>query len=324
MVNNNDQSLKWGIISGTSAYILWGTLPIYWKILDHVPPVEVLAHRIIWACIFMTILLILLRKSQSFFSDVRRMISKPKILVGMIAAAIFITLNWYTYIWAVTNDFVLEASLGYYINPLISVLLGVVFLQEKLTKIQWFSVSLATLAVSLLTISLGSFPIVAITLAFSFGFYGLVKKVVQVGAMSSVAIEAMLVIPAAIGFLILTHGMSVNMFYVDSAVTFWLLVGAGAATAIPLMLFTAGAKRIPLSLIGFLQYIAPTMMLFLGIFLYGEPFTWIHLVTFSMIWVALTIFTVSRLRLSRKMKAHAVKVADIQNQISEQKAKVQA
>ncbi|MDQ0255171.1 chloramphenicol-sensitive protein RarD [Evansella vedderi] len=321
MSDNTTNSLKWGILSGVGAYILWGALPIYWKMLDHVPSVEVLAHRVIWSCIFMIILLSFLRKSRDFMRDIQKMFQQPKILIGMICAALLISLNWGTYIWAVTNDFVLETSFGYYINPLVSVVLGVIFLKERLSRMQWFSVGLAALAVTILTVSLGSFPLVALTLALSFALYGLAKKLVDVGAMSSVAIEAMLVIPLAVGFLIFQHGLSSSMFYVDYSFTFWLLVGAGAATALPLMLFTAGAKRIPLSLIGFLQYIAPTMMLFLGVFLYGEAFTSVHLVAFSMIWAALVIFTVSRFRLARKMKAHAVEVAELPKTLRENKAK---
>ncbi|MBU9711509.1 EamA family transporter RarD [Evansella tamaricis] len=305
----SSQSVKWGILSGASAYLLWGTLPIYWKWLEHIPPEEVLAHRIIWSFILLLAVLFLLGKSPSFIKECQSIIQQPKAMLGIFLAAIFITANWFTYIWAVTNNHILEASLGYYINPLVSVLMGVFFLKEQLSKMQWLSVGLAGTAVLLLTVSFGSFPSVAIVLAFSFAIYGLLKKIVRVGALTGLAIETLIVAPFAIGYLIIQHSMSLSMFYFSDQRTFWLLIGAGAATATPLLLFGAGAKRIPLSLMGFLQYIAPTIMLFLGIFLYRETFSSIHFVAFTIIWVALLLFTISRYQISKKLKRQALEIA---------------
>ncbi|MFA9560265.1 EamA family transporter RarD [Evansella sp. AB-rgal1] len=305
-----DSSQKWGTLSGTSAYLLWGTLPIYWKLLEHIVPQEVLAHRIIWSFVFMILIFIVTKRSNHFISECKSIIKKPQLLIGMVLAAALISVNWYTFIWSVSNDQVLQASLGYYINPLVSVLLGVVYLKEKLLRIQWFSVILASIAVIILTVSLGTFPIVAITLAVSFGLYGLIKKVVSVTAMNGVAIEALLVVPIALSFLVYQHGISPTVVYMDDMKTFFLLIVSGAATAVPLILFSIGAKRIPLSLLGFLQYIAPTMMLLLGIFLYNEVFTETHFFSFTLIWVALLVFTLSRIRFNKRnlLRENAVSV----------------
>ncbi|UTR09727.1 EamA family transporter RarD [Evansella sp. LMS18] len=293
-MNNENSALKLGILSGAGAYIIWGLLPLYWKLLDHVPSEEVLAHRIIWSLVFVALLLLLMGKGKGFINEWKKILKQPRLIAGVTAAAVLITGNWYIYIWSVANERVVEASLGYYINPLVSVLLGVIFLKERLLKVQWVSVILAGVAVTILTAASGSFPYVALGLAFSFGLYGLTKKIVQVGALNGVALETLIMIPLAAGFLIIQHGLSSAVFYAGDTATFWLLAGAGAATAVPLLLFGAGAKRIPLSLMGFLQYVAPTMMLLLGIFLYGETFTAVHLAAYSIIWIALIMFTASR------------------------------
>ncbi|WP_088035583.1 EamA family transporter RarD [Evansella clarkii] len=301
-MNNENNALKLGILSGAGAYILWGLLPLYWKLLDHVPSEEVLAHRIIWSLIFVSLLLLLTGKGKGFVKEWKKILKQPRLIAGVTAAAVLITGNWYIYIWSVANERVVEASLGYYINPLVSVLLGVIFLKERLLKIQWISVIMAGIAVTILTASSGAFPYVALGLAFSFGLYGLTKKIVQVGALNGVALETLIMIPLAAGFLLFQHGLSPDMFYAGDTATFLLLAGAGAATAVPLLLFGAGAKRIPLSLMGFLQYVAPTMMLLLGIFLYGETFTAVHLAAYSIIWIALIMFTASRWISYRKTK----------------------
>ncbi|UCZ55119.1 EamA family transporter RarD [Bacillus shivajii] len=302
MNENQESAMKWGIISGVSAYLLWGLLPLYWKLIDHIPSEEVLAHRIIWSFIFMSSIILILRKHGSFVAEVRAMFKNKKLFAAIIFASLFIATNWYVYIWAVANDQVVQASLGYYINPLVSVLLGVVFLKEKLSKMQTIAVILAFAAVLLLTFSAGVFPVVALGLALSFGLYGLMKKIAVIGTMTGVALESLLVLPFAAIFLFSQHGASASALYVHDPLSVILLLGAGAVTAVPLLLFTAGARRIPLSLIGFLQYIAPTIMLFLGVFLFQEPFTVTHIVAFSMIWVGLMMFTYSRYRQLKKPK----------------------
>ncbi|MBU9719933.1 MULTISPECIES: EamA family transporter RarD [Bacillaceae] len=309
-MNNEQHSIKTGVLAGACAYILWGALPIYWKWLDHIPAQEVLAHRILWSFILLMILLIVIGRGPSFLNELKQIIKNPRLLIGVILSAVFITANWYIYIWSVTNNHIVRASLGYYINPLVSVLLGVFLLKEKLTKVQWLSVALAGVAVTILTVSLGTFPYVALGLAFSFGFYGLLKKIVQVGSLSGLAMETLIVLPFALLFLSLQHGGLYSMFYLSDFTTLWLLIGAGLATAAPLLFFGASAKRIPLSLLGFLQYIAPTMMLLLGVFLYDETFSLVHFITFGIIWLALIMFSVSKYQVSKKLKRDALIIVD--------------
>ncbi|GAA0605944.1 EamA family transporter RarD [Virgibacillus siamensis] len=284
-----DQENKLGIIYAAVAYTLWGFLPIYWKLVQHVPADEILAHRILWSFIFMMIIVLASGKLRPFFRECKQIVHDKKKLLGISAASIIISINWLTFIWAVNSAHVVQASLGYYINPLVSILLGMIVLNESLSKRQLLSFILAAIGVVNLTISFGVFPWVSLLLAFSFGLYGLLKKMVDIGAMFGLTIETMIVTPIALIYLIVIPDSSLapdTMFSGSGA----LLFGAGIATAIPLLLFAAGAKRIPLSMVGFLQYIAPTLMLILGVFLYGEPFTQAHLVSFVFIWAALIIY----------------------------------
>ena len=284
-----DQENKLGIIYATVAYILWGFLPIYWKLVQHVPADEILAHRILWSFVFMIIIVLASGKLWPFFRECKLILHDKKKLIGISAASVIISINWLTFIWAVNSEHVVQASLGYYINPLVSILLGMIVLKESLSKRQLLSFILAAIGVINLTISFGVFPWVSLVLAFSFGLYGLLKKMVDIGAMFGLTIETMIVTPLALIYLIVIPDSTLapDMMFSGSGA---LLFGAGIATAIPLLLFAAGAKRIPLSMVGFLQYIAPTLMLILGVFLYDEPFTQAHLVSFLFIWVALIIY----------------------------------
>lgn len=284
-----DQENKLGIIYATVAYTLWGFLPIYWKFVQDVPADEILAHRILWSFIFMIVIVLASGKLKPFFNECKVILHDKKKLIGISAASVIISVNWLTFIWAVNSEHVVQASLGYYINPLVSILLGMIVLKESLSRRQLLSFVLAAIGVINLAISFGVFPWVSLVLAFSFGLYGLLKKMVDISAMFGLTIETMLVTPIALIYLIFIPDSSLvpaTMFSGSGA----LLVGAGVATAIPLLLFAAGAKRIPLSMVGFLQYIAPTLMLILGVFLYHETFTQAHLVSFVFIWVALFIY----------------------------------
>ncbi|WP_096434986.1 EamA family transporter RarD [Alteribacter populi] len=301
--SGSQRDVSLGIVSGIAAYTIWGFLPMYWKLLDHVPSGEVLAHRIIWSLVLMLIVLFSLRKSTSLLDDLRYIRTYPKILAGLFLASLFISINWFSFIWAVTNDRVIEASLGYYINPLVSVLLGVLFLKEKVSYWQKVSFIIALIGVLSLTLSFGTVPVVGLILAFSFAFYGLVKKLTQIGAFTGLTIETFILTPVAIVFLFITHSNMTSLFYFESDFsTFPLLIGAGAVTAVPLLLFGIGARKIPLSMIGFLQYIAPTIMLFLGVFSYGELFSLIHFISFSLIWLALVIYSFSKTSWLRKLE----------------------
>lgn len=289
-----------GIIYITSAYILWGFLPIYWKLVDHVPAGEVLAHRIVWSFVLMIGIVFFSKNWTHFMAECKSIITNKRRLIGITLASIFISINWLTFIWAVSSGHVVQASLGYYINPLISIILGVIVLKEKLTRGQYVALVIAGLAVINLTISFGVFPWISLVLAFSFAIYGLLKKTVEVSAMFGLTIETMLVTPiAAIYLFIIPKGA-----FLETSVhlaTPLLLIGTGIATAIPLLLFAHGAKRISLALLGFLQYIAPTIMLIIGIFIFKETFSVAHIISFALIWVSLIIF-MSSLQRERKIQ----------------------
>lgn len=288
----NEQGI--GIASAAGAYLIWGLLPIYWKLIYHVLPQEVLAHRIVWSFCFMVILLIATGKLRTFLGEVHEVILQSKRLLGIIMTAVIISVNWFTYIWAVNHDHVIESSLGYYINPLVSVLLGVFVLKERLSFWQTVSFFLALIGVLNMTFHFGSVPWIALVLAMSFALYGLLKKMVNIGAITGITLETLLISPFALIFIGFVHKNGNGAFAFDASITSLLLVGAGVVTAVPLILFASGANRLPLSVIGFLQYIAPTLMLILGVFIFHEPFTAVHLTSFAFIWAALIIFSLAR------------------------------
>ncbi|MEN1966824.1 EamA family transporter RarD [Lentibacillus sp. N15] len=283
---------KMGIIYITFAYIFWGILPIYWKLVDNVQPGTILAHRIIWSFLFMIAIILVLKKWSPFIAECKAIFKNKKKLIGISSASFIISLNWLTYIWAVNTEHVIQASLGYYMNPLVSILLGMIILKERLTRQQLASFLIAAIGVIYLAVSYGVFPWISLALAITFGLYGLLKKTVDIGAMFGLAMETMIVTPLA---LIYVAAVPAHIFTINnmSTSTPLLLIGAGVATAIPLLLFASGAKQIPLSMVGFLQYIAPTIMLLLGVFLYHETFTHAHMVSFAFIWIALIIYMTS-------------------------------
>ncbi|WP_028784231.1 EamA family transporter RarD [Thalassobacillus devorans] len=290
---------KLGMIYTGGAYVLWGFLPIYWKLVQEVSPLAILGHRIVWSFVFMTGVVLISRKWSAFKAELRRTLKNRKSSIGITFASIAISINWLTYIWAVNTDHVVEASLGYYINPLVSILLGMIFFKETFTRPQWIAFILAATGVAYMTINFGSVPWLALLLAFSFGVYGLLKKTVDLNAMFGLTIETLIMTPiAAIYLVTLSNGSWGDIEWLS--MTSLLLFGAGVATAIPLLLFAGGAKRIPLSMVGFLQYIAPTIMLVIGVFLYNEPFTKVHLISFLFIWSGLLIYTYSRAKRLRK------------------------
>ncbi|GAA0466766.1 EamA family transporter RarD [Alkalibacillus silvisoli] len=288
-----------GTLYATFAYLLWGFLPLYWKVLEFVPSWEILAHRILWSFVFMMAFILIIRRWHLFMAECRMIFTDWKTALGISAASIVISINWVTYIWAVNSERVLDASLGYYINPLISVLFGFIFLQERFTKLQWIAITLALTGVGYMTYNFGDVPWAALLLAVSFAIYGLLKKIVKLDAIFGLAIETLIVLPVA--FIYIAHLEWVNNGAMSVSLVGLLLIGTGLATAIPLLLFAQGVKRIPLSLIGFLQYIAPTIMLLLGVFLFNEPFTSVHAITFTLIWVGLILYTYERVK---QLKSH--------------------
>lgn len=283
-----------GIIWATGAYVVWGVLPIYWKTLQHVPSAEILTSRVLWACLFTLIIVILMGNLSTLRNDLIALWRNKKAFWSLFSASFLITANWFLYIWAVNSSHMVETSLGYYINPLVSVLLGIFFLKERLTKAQLAAFFIAAIGVLILTVSYGRFPWLAFALALSFGLYGLMKKTIKLDALRGLTIETMFVLPFAIIFYVYLFINGKAVLFHDTFQTDFLLLLTGAATAIPLLLFTKGAQNIPLYMIGFLQYIAPTCMLILGVIIYGESFALIDMISFSFIWFALILFTVSK------------------------------
>ncbi|WP_243081573.1 EamA family transporter RarD [Staphylococcus capitis] len=284
---------KKGIFFALGAYVLWGILPIYWELIDHIGAFEILAFRIIFSMIFMILLLVVGRKQrEAFLRDVNQLFTHPVQLVAIIVAGYVITINWGTFIWAVTNGHVLQSSLGYYINPLVSIVLALIFLKERFNKFEWLAIIFALIGVLYMTIKIGEFPFVSIMLALSFGLYGLLKKIVHIDAISSIAIECIVTAPAGIIYVIYLWQQH-HMTFGFNMSSFWL-VFSGAVTAIPLILFSAGAKRVPLSLTGFIQYVGPTIMFILGIFVFKEKFDVHQLITFIFIWIGIILYSISQ------------------------------
>ncbi|BBB27185.1 EamA family transporter RarD [Amphritea japonica] len=276
-----------GIIFALVAYGMWGLVPIYFKSVASVSPFEVVAHRIIWSVLFLALFVAASGKWQEFIHYLRQ----KKLLVGLIASATVISLNWLVFIWAVGQDRILEASLGYFINPLISLLLGMVFLGERLRKTQWIAISMAAAGVVYQLVLLGSLPWVALVLACSFGIYGLLRKRIDIDPFSGLLIETLLLSPFALAYLFWLKQHDQLAFLSASTETSWLLIAAGIVTSLPLIFFAAGARRLTLTLNGLLQYIAPSIAFFLAVAVYHEPLDSDRLVTFCLIWAGLIMFT---------------------------------
>lgn len=297
------RELKTGALQAGFSYILWGLLPIYWKILSDVSSEEILASRILWSFVFMLLILVVTKKWGQFLQTFKEVKRNQKQLWVLVIASLLISGNWFIYIWAVNDGQVIQASLGYYINPLISVLLGLLFLKEKLSAAQYLSFSMAAVGVLVLSFSYGQVPWISLALAFSFGFYGLVKKLMKVDSAIGLTLETMVVSPIALAYMVFLFVQDQQSFLAVSLTTDLLLFGAGAATAIPLLLFAMGAQKIPLSMLGFIQYIAPTIMLLLGVFIYDEHFSSIHLISFLFIWAALVVYSLSRTKIVTRIES---------------------
>ncbi|EJL42319.1 transporter [Brevibacillus agri] len=284
--------MKQGILYAFAAYFAWGMLPLYWKLFQSMGAWEILAHRIVWSVLFVAIIIQVTKRWRAMWGSV----SGGKIAAALAICSLLISANWLIYIWAVNNNQVMQTSLGYYMNPLFTVLLGVIFLKEKMHAGQWVALILAACGVLFITVQYGEFPWIALSLALTFAFYGLAKKVVKMEAMIGLAWETLFVAPIALGYLIM---LQANGTETVTTLAWWqmlLLALAGVATAMPLYWFAQAAKRLPLSIVGFIQYVSPTITLLTAVFLFGEPFTTTHLISFSCIWSALVIFTVSSMR----------------------------
>lgn len=277
-----------GILNGVAAYALWGFFPIYWKLLHQVPALQVIGHRIGWSFILLLAFILFTRN----WTDFRGVALTSKTIGIYSIAAILLTINWLVYVWGVNSGFIVETSLGYFINPLLSVLLGVIFLRERLRTAQWIPVVIAAIGVIYLTVVYGRLPWIALTLAFSFGFYGFVKKLAPLGSLYGLTLETGIVFPIALIYLLAIEFSGTGAFFHDSVLTNILLMGAGAVTTIPLLMFASAAKQIPLTVIGLLQYIAPTIQFLIGVFIYKEPFDRAHFIGFGIVWLALILFWV--------------------------------
>ncbi|MFB6467683.1 EamA family transporter RarD [Cytobacillus sp. Hz8] len=299
----NNKEMKTGVIYAGASYILWGILPIYWKLLQKVGSDEILANRVFWSFIFMVIILLMTKKWQGFVTTLKGLKQNKKQLLALVLASLLISGNWFIYIWAVNNDHMIQASLGYYINPLISVLLGMVVLKERLSIAQNVSFILAFVGVLIITITYGEFPWIALGLALTFGLYGLAKKLIIVEAAIGLTLETMAVTPIALIYMMILFFNGTHAFLSISIGTDLLLIGAGVATAIPLLYFAKGAKLIPLSTLGILQYASPTLTLILGIFLYHEHFSKVHLLSFIFIWAALAIYSLASTKMVSNLES---------------------
>jgi chloramphenicol-sensitive protein RarD len=276
-----------GLIYAGSAFLIWGLGPVFWKALSTVPALEITMHRVIWSFFFLMCLILLQRRRHEFVG----VLKNGRMLLTLFSTAILVSANWLLYIWAVNNNYMLQASLGYYINPLVNVVLGLLFLRERLRRPQILAVMLAAGGVLYLTIAYGELPWISLTLALSFGLYGLIRKVAPVGALVGLAVETMLLAPPAVIYLIYLNSQGVDTILRVSLKLDLLLIGCAPLTAAPLLFFTLGAKRLYLSTLGLMQYIGPSGMFLLAVFYYNEPFSANQVWTFAMIWAALVIYS---------------------------------
>ncbi|WP_319543394.1 EamA family transporter RarD [uncultured Pseudodesulfovibrio sp.] len=287
MPNLDSKQRTYGFFAALTAFLMWGLLPIYWKSLIVVNPFEILCHRIIWSLVFIAIILTILKGWKETFASMR----SPRDIGILILSSLMIGGNWLLYIWAVNTNHVLETSLGYYINPLVTMLLGFIFYRERMKPLQIVAIGLATLGVINSIFSYGELPWISLTLAISFAFYGLLRKVASVESLPGLFLETMVLAPLALGYLVKLQLNGTSALFTVSPTIDLLLIGAGAATATPLIGFAFGARRLRLSTLGILQYVAPSIAFLLGVFVYKEPFTASHLVTFALIWSGLAVYT---------------------------------
>ena len=287
---------KLGLIYGVSAYVLWGMFPLYWPLLEPANPLEIVSHRAVWTLIFCLIVLMITHALKSTLATFRR----PKVAAKLFLASILISINWLIYIWATNNGHVVEASLGYYINPLIIIAFGVVLLKEKMRRLQWVAVSIASVGVIVLTVDYGRLPWVALGLALSWGTYGLVKKQLGLGALEGLAIETMIAFIPYCGYLIFIGSKGEGQFGNGAGLTI-LLISAGAVTAIPLLLFNGSTTRLPYSTIGLMQYITPTIQFSIGVWVNNEAMPTARWVGFIFIWLALITLATDLLKSGRSV-----------------------
>ena len=292
---------KLGFIYAFSAYVFWGVIPLFWKQLDHVDSIEIVIHRMLWSCVLVTLLILLSRQWASF----KLLLSQPKLMLRLFAASSLISLNWAVFIWAVNNDRLVETSLGYFMNPLISVALGVVLFSEVLRRGQWLALLVAGIGVVYLFATHGSFPWISFVLAITFSLYSAVKKSISVSATHGMAIETLYFFLPALIYLIYIEWQGSAQFFQGSSNS-WMLILGGLFTLIPLVLFAAAAKRISMTALGMMQYIGPTLQLICGVVIYQEPFGSQKIIAFGFIWLALVVYSADQInnRRLRRLAEH--------------------
>ncbi|MCG7378729.1 EamA family transporter RarD [Paenibacillus sp. ACRSA] len=288
-----------GLVNAIIAYIMWGVLPLYWKLFNHVPAGEILSHRVVWSFVFMGILVAIQRR----WGEMKRILANRTQLLALTASGLLIAANWLIFIWAVNNGHVVETSLGYYLNPLLNVLLAVMFLREKPNRGQWLAIAIAGAAVLIIAIDYGRFPWVAISLAVSFGLYGLAKKKIAQDASVGLLSETAVVLPIALGYWIYLGIVGKTTAWTLPTPMFLELLLSGVVTALPLLFFARAAARLSLSTLGFVQYIGPTIMLVLSVFVFKESVSPVLLVGFGFIWIALIVYATASIRAAKLAKA---------------------
>ncbi len=280
-------------MAALSTYLIWGVLPLYWNLLVRAGANEILAHRIIWSFVFMVVVLMVTKRWQSFKEDCRALWQDKKRGAILLLAAFTISLNWLTYIWAVNHGHVIDTSIGYYINPLMSVLFGIVFFRERISGLKKISLLLAAIGIVLMTYQLGKLPWVAVVLAVSFSVYGALKKQLHLNPFSSITLETLLMVPFAVPYIGMLMMSPANHFSLATPDLALYLMGTGVVTAVPLVLFSYGANLLPLNVLGFFQYISPTIGLLLGIFFFHETFGMAQISALGFVWAAIVLFTVA-------------------------------
>lgn len=290
-----------GVIYALSGYIMWGFFPIYWKAFKNISSYEILAERVVWAFVFMIAMIAVRGGWQSFVAESKELLSDRKQAWILAAAGVFVTLNWLGFIVAVNIGKTIQTSLGYYINPLVSIMFGVYYFKERLNIWTKISVVLAATGVLIMALKVGEIPWISLFLAGSFGIYGLLKKQVKVSVVTGLTLETLVATPVCLAYIVYLYNNGVSGWQLSDNFSLFLIVISGVVTATPLLAFNAGAKRLPLNIVGFLQYVCPTISLLIGVFIFGETFTADHLLAFGFIWVALLIFSISQTKTFNKL-----------------------
>jgi chloramphenicol-sensitive protein RarD len=293
---NQQQNLyKSGLVYALLSYSAWGVFPLYWKLLKHVPPQQILAHRIIWSLLFL-FLILAWRRDRVFI----KYLTSPNILWTLLITSALIGGNWFVYIYAINSSHIVDASLGYYINPMVNILLGVVFMKERLSRIQLIAVAFALAGVAYLTFHYGKLPSISLVLAISFGLYGLMRKKANLQSMPGLMVETLILAPVALWYLWFMESGGAGVFGHNTTLSDILLIVGGPVTALPLFWFGIAATRIPLSTLGFIQYLSPTIQLLIGVFVFGEPFDSAYMISFALVWTGLGIYSYSVLLTMRQ------------------------